>query len=186
METIKAKQILLTNKNTSWFGTNYTFNIYKGCSHGCIYCDSQSDVYKIKEFDKIKVKENALEILEKELKSKKNKGVVATGSMSDPYNPLEKDLLLTLDALKLVEKYNFGLSIATKSDLITRDIDIIKEISKKNPTIVKITITTFKDALAKKIEPYAPLSSKRFEALEKLSNKGIFFWYSFNASFAIC
>lgn len=175
MELIPAKQILSAwADNNNWFGINYNMNIYKGCCHGCIYCDSRSECYQIKDFDSVRVKANAIEILNSELKSKRRKGVVGTGAMSDPYNPLEAKYKFTRSALELINRYNFGMGIATKSDLITRDIDILSDIKSHSPVLIKITITTADDDLSKKIEPNVVISSKRFEAINKLSSKGIF------------
>jgi DNA repair photolyase len=175
LEYIPAKQILSARAtNDNWFGINYNMNIYRGCCHGCIYCDSRSDCYQIKDFDVVRVKENAIDILNNELKSKRKKGVVGTGAMSDPYNHLENQYKLTRSALELVNKYNFGAAIATKSDLIVRDIDILKEIKSHSPVIVKITITTADDELCKNIEPNVAPSSRRFEAINQLSKNGIF------------
>lgn len=175
MELIPAKQILSQRTyNENWFGTNYNMNIYKGCSHGCIYCDSRSECYGIGSFDKVRGKDKAIDIINTELKAKRKKGVIGTGAMSDPYNPLEKEYNYTRKALELIDLYNFGVAIATKSELITRDIDILKSITTHSPVIVKITITTTEDALGKKIEPKASLPSKRFEAIKILSQNGIF------------
>ena len=124
MEYIPAKTIVNRTKDPGWFGTEYNMNIYRGCCHGCIYCDSRSDCYRNDDFDQVKAKADALRIIRDDLARKANPGVVATGSMSDPYNPFERDLLLTRRALILLEAYGFGAAIATKSDLITRDIDM--------------------------------------------------------------
>jgi len=175
IEFIGAKK--LTSQyvpNNSWFDINYNMNIYKGCCHGCIYCDSRSECYQIEDFDRVRAKEKAIESIEKELKGKRRKGVIGTGAMSDPYNPFEKKYLLTREALKLINKYNFGVSIATKSPLITRDIDILKEISKHSPVLIKITVTTFDDELCKKVEPSVAPSSERFRAIKELSDNGIY------------
>lgn len=174
MEFIEAKTILTKVKGSeSWYGIDYNMNLYKGCSHGCIYCDSRSNCYQIKNFNIVRGKLNALSILDREL-SRKEKGVIGMGSMSDPYNPQEKKCEMTRDALKLIQKYNYGVSIDTKSDLVLRDIDCLKEIRKKNNIIVKFTITTASDELSKKIEPHVCPSSKRFAAVKKLSDNGIF------------
>jgi DNA repair photolyase len=149
-------------------------NIYKGCCHGCIYCDSRSDCYQITDFDTVRAKENALGIIEDELRKKAKTGVIGTGSMSDPYNPFEQKYQLTRQALKIVDNYHFGIAIATKSDLITRDIDLLKQINTNSPVIGKITITTMSDELSRTIEPGVCVSSKRFEAVRKLSEAGIF------------
>ena len=175
MEFVKAKTILSKVKyGADWYGIDYNMNLYRGCSHGCIYCDSRSNCYHIDNFDVPKGKENALAILENELSKKKEKGVVGIGSMSDTYNPFEKQYELTRGALKLLSKYNFGVSIDTKSDLILRDIDILKEINSKNNVIIKFTITTPNDELSKIIEPRVCASSKRFEAIKMLNDNGIF------------
>jgi len=169
-----AKRILHKCKTLDWFGADYVVNLYRGCSHGCIYCDSRSNCYQDLEFDLIKPKRNAISILNSELASKRRTGIIDTGAMSDPYNPLEKQLCLTRQFLELAERYGYGVSITTKSQLIERDIEILKSISKFHPVICELTITTAFDKLSKVIEPYAPLSSSRFATLEKLSNAGIF------------
>lgn len=175
MEFIPAKTIISSYaENNSWFGNNYNMNIYKGCNHGCIYCDSRSDCYHITDFDTVRAKENALTLIQKDLCSKRKKGVVGTGAMSDPYNPMEKEFKLTRGALELIDKHGFGLSVATKSDLIVRDIDILERIQKHSPVLIKITITTADDDLAKKIETNVCPSSARFRAIKELSSRGIF------------
>lgn len=175
MEFIPAKTIISGySENNSWFGNNYNMNIYKGCNHGCIYCDSRSECYRVDNFDEVRAKENALAIIARELKSKRKKGVVGTGAMSDPYNPFEKEYKLTRGALELINRFGFGVSIATKSNLVIRDIDILKEISRHSPVLIKITVTAADDSLCKKIEPRVALSSQRFEAIRELSKEGIF------------
>lgn len=174
MEFIPAKSIVTKSKNAYWFGSEYNMNIYKGCCHGCIYCDSRSECYRIDDFDTVRAKDNAVEIIEHELQRKKIKGVIATGAMSDPYNPFEKEYELTRRALKVVDQFQFGVAIDTKSDLIVRDIDLLTKIKRYSPVLVKITITTADDELAKKIEPNVCLSSERFFALRRLSEAGIY------------
>ena len=175
MEFLKTKSILSKEKyGEDWYGIDYKMNLYRGCSHGCIYCDSRSNCYHIDNFDVPKGKENALAILENELSKKREKGVVGIGSMSDTYNPLEKEYEQTRGALKLLAKYGFGVSIDTKSDLILRDLDILKEINSKNNVIIKFTITTPNDELSKIIEPRVCVSSKRFAAIKTLEDNGIF------------
>lgn len=174
MLTVPAKTIVTRTKSTEWFGCEYNMNIYRGCPHGCIYCDSRSECYGNEDFDTVRIKENALAIIRDDLRRKVKSGVVNTGAMSDPYNPFEKELLLTRHALELLNAYEFGVAIATKSDLITRDIDILSEIKAHSPVICKITVTTCNDTMAKKVEPNAPSSTKRFETIKKLSNAGIF------------
>lgn len=174
MEEIKAKTLLSPyHQNSSWFGHHYNLNIYKGCSHGCIYCDSRSDCYRIENFDEVKAKENALLILEKELKSKRKKGVIGSGAMSDPYNPQERIHQLTRKSLMLIDQYRFGVSLTTKSSLIERDLDILVKIKKHSPVLVLMTITTFDDSLASIVEPGASRTSMRFETLRKIGQAGI-------------
>lgn len=175
MEYIKAKTIVTTKKGGSkWFGTDYNMNIYKGCSHGCIYCDSRSSCYGIEDFDIVKPKENALEIIRNDLRRKVKKGVIGMGAMSDPYNSLEKELLLTRHALELIYVFDFGVTVATKSTLLERDIDILSMIKDQAPVLCKITITTADDDLCRKIEPNVSISSERFELIRKLSDNDIF------------
>ncbi len=175
MDFIPAKSIISGyRENNNWFGINYNMNIYKGCCHGCIYCDSRSECYGIDNFDIVRVKENSSEIIRRELRSKRKKGVVGTGAMSDPYNPFENKLSLTRNALEIIDSNGFGAAIATKSDLIVRDIDILKRIKEHSPVLCKITITTADDELCKIIEPNVVVTSKRFEAIKKLSDEGIY------------
>lgn len=174
MEYVPAKTIVTKTKGSEWFGIDYNMNIYRGCCHGCIYCDSRSSCYRIDHFDQVRAKEAALLIIRDDLRRKVRIGVVGTGAMSDPYNPFEGDLKLTRHALELVDAFGFGAAIATKSPMITRDIDILTSISEHSPVLCKITITTADDSLAAKVEPHAPSSSARFAALEELSTHGIF------------
>lgn len=175
METIPAKSIVIkTKKPGAWFGADYNMNIYRGCNHGCIYCDSRSDCYRNPSFDTVKVKENALRIIRDDLRRKVKTGVVATGAMSDPYNLFERELCLTRNALELINAYEFGVAVDTKSTLVTRDLDILQDIQAHSPVIVKMTITTADDKLCRKIEPNAAPSSQRFGALKELSSGGVF------------
>lgn len=175
MEVVKTKTIMTkSDQGNRWFGIDYHMNLYKGCPFGCIYCDSRCEAYHIDNFDEVRIKEDALVILEEELKSKGLKGVVSFGTLSDPYNPEEEKLELTRQALELIKKYGFGVSIDTKSDLILRDIELLKEIAQFNSVIIKISITTYDDELAKKIEPNVISSTKRFDVLKKLRDNGIY------------
>jgi len=175
MEFVKAKTILTkVNNGNQWFGIDYNMNLYRGCCHGCIYCDSRSNCYHIENFDVVRGKENSLEILEQELLKKRSKGVVGIGAMSDTYNPFEKEFEQTRGALKLISKYGFGVSIDTKSDLVLRDLDLLKEINSKADVIIKFTVTTPRDELSKIIEPRVCESSKRLEAIKTLNENGIF------------
>ncbi len=174
MEYVPAKTIVTKTKSSDWFGIDYNMNIYRGCCHGCIYCDSRSECYRIDRFDTVRAKENALPIIRDDLRRKVKKGVVGTGSMSDPYNPFEKDLELTRHALELLDAFGFGAAIATKSDLIARDVDILGQIREHSPVLCKITVTTTDEALAGKIESGAPSPQKRLEAVAALHKNGIF------------
>lgn len=172
MEYVPCKHLIIRNRDTSWFGTDHTMNIYRGCPHGCIYCDSRSECYQNEDFDRVRVKENALEILRDDLRRKIRPGVVGTGSMSDPYHPLEERLQLTRNALALLDAYGFGVAIATKSDLIVRDIDVLTLLHAHAPVLCKLTVTTCDDALAARLEPGAPSPTRRLEAVRRLSQAG--------------
>jgi len=175
MEMIPAKTIIgRVPKPSAWFGAEYNMNIYRGCTHGCIYCDSRSDCYGDKSFDLIKVKEGALEKIRDELRRKVKSGVIATGAMSDPYNHLEYPLKLTRNALELISAYEFGVAIATKSSMVARDADVLEEIASHSPVIVKLTITTADSDLCKKLEPWVSNTDERFEAIRALSERGIY------------
>lgn len=175
MEFIPAKTILQrASHSEEWFGIDYNMNLYKGCCHKCIYCDSRSNCYQVEDFDRVRAKANETKILNQELKSKRKKGVIGIGAMSDTYNPFEKEYQITRKALELISYYNFGVSIETKSSLITRDIDLFKQIVSKADVILKFTITTSDDNLSKVIEPGASVSSERLKAMKELSNEGLF------------
>lgn len=164
------------------FGSTHMMNIYRGCDHGCIYCDSRSECYQAGrpegDFGTVHAKENALFLIEQELQSRRKANapemVVGTGSMSDPYNSFEKELELTRGALLLFDKYKCGVMAITKSALVSRDIDIYSSISKHSPVNVGITITTADDDICQKVEPDVSTSSERFEAVKKLADAGIF------------
>jgi len=173
MDYIPAKTIVTRTRNDSWFGTDYNMNIYKGCCHGCIYCDSRSECYHVEDFDTVRAKANALDIIRRDLVSKTRKGVVGTGAMSDPYNPYEQELGLTRGALGLLDIYGFGVVLSTKSDLVVRDANLLQKIKSHSPVLCNLTITAADDALCRIIEPYAPPSSKRFAAIAELSKRGI-------------
>ena len=160
--------------NYEWFGTTYNMNIYRGCNQGCIYCDSRSSCYQVKNFDTVRTKKDAPLIVEQELSSKRKKGIVGLGSMSDPYNVYERDLNYTRESLRAINKHKFGVFIVTKSDLILRDIDIFKKITNHSVCNIAITITTAKDNLQKRIERNVSSTSKRFDVVKELSDKGIY------------
>ncbi len=149
-------------------------NLYRGCTHGCIYCDSRSNCYQMNhEFEDIEVKENAIELLENALRRKRKRCMIGTGSMSDPYMPLEAQLEYTRKALLLIEKYGFGATLITKSDRVLRDLDILKRINQKTKAVVQMTLTTADEALCKLIEPNVSTTKQRFEALEILRDNNI-------------
>jgi len=165
---------LLSHHKTpdSWFGIKYGMNLYRGCEHQCIYCDSRSECYQIENFADVLVKVNAISLLRKELASKRVKGIVGTGSMNDPYQRVERLYNLTGRALRVIAEYGFPVHVITKSDLVLKDLDALREINRVQAT-VSYTITTADDALAKKLEPGAPLVSARFKAMSILAANGI-------------
>ncbi|MBN2484863.1 MAG: radical SAM protein [Bacteroidales bacterium] len=175
MEFITAKSILSPLKNgpDPYFGIMYSMNIYRGCQHQCIYCDSRSTVYNIGELSHIRIKQNALELLEQKLRKLKIKGTIGTGSMNDPYMPVEEEHKMVEKALQIIARYKFPLHIITKSNLVLRDAEIIKCISNVYAA-VSFTITTIDDSVSKLIEPIAPVTSHRLVAMRALSNMGIY------------
>ena len=176
METIKAKHLLTSVRGSmeDFFYADWNMNIYRGCSHGCIYCDSRSVCYQIDHFETIRPKENALSLLADELRSKRSTGVITMGSMSDPYNPLEKELLFTRGALELIRRYQFGAAFTTKSALCARDADLLADISRNAPVCARLTVTCADDDLCRKVEPRVSVSSERFRAMRTLAGQGIF------------
>ncbi len=138
MEYIKAKTIITRKNGNDWFGVDYNMNIYKGCSHGCIYCDSRSDCYGVDDFDTVRAKENALMIIRDELRRKVKTGVIGTGAMSDPYNPFEKELELTRHSLELADAFGFGIAVATKSDLFIRLLELPLGVTKESIFIKRL------------------------------------------------
>ena len=168
MHFVNAKGILTGGKG------HWGMNIYRGCTHGCIYCDSRSKCYQFTHpFEDIEVKQNAPELLEQALKSKRQKGMIGTGAMSDPYMHCEEQLGLTRKCLEIICKYGFGAAVQTKSDRILRDIDLLDEINKKAKCVVQITLTTWDDDLCKIIEPNVCNTKRRIEVLEEMRKRGI-------------
>ena len=172
---IEARQILSPVKQPdSWFGLKYSMNLYRGCQHRCIYCDSRSQCYGIDRFDQdVLVKTNAIDLLKDELSRKRHKGTIGTGSMNDPYMPIEKHEKLTQRALEAIAQFRFPVHVLTKSDLVLRDIDVLQQISQVY-TAVSFTITTADDELGKKVEPGAPKPSARLKAIERLAGRGMY------------
>ena len=149
-------------------------NLYRGCTHGCIYCDSRSKCYQFThDFEDIEVKQNAPELLEQTLRSKRKKCMIGTGAMCDPYMHCEKELRLTRRCIEIIERYGFGLAIQTKSDLVLRDLDLFQKIQEKAKCVVQMTLTTYDEALCKIVEPNVCTTKKRFEALKILQQNGI-------------
>ncbi|MGE4385761.1 MAG: radical SAM protein [Endomicrobiaceae bacterium] len=165
MHYIKAKSILSAKNG---------MNLYRGCSHGCIYCDSRSKCYHIEHsFEDIEVKENAVELLENALKRKRKKCMIGTGSMTDPYIPLEEEIGNLRKSLNLAYQYGFGFTLITKSNLVLRDIDLLEKINAKTKCIIQMTMTTCDEKLCKKLEPNVSTTKERFEVLKKMRDAGI-------------
>lgn len=165
MHTVCVKTIL-SNKNG--------MNLYRGCLHGCIYCDSRSDCYQMNhDFEDVAIKENALELLEDTLKRKRKKCMIGTGSMSDPYMPLEEKLNFVRNALEIIESNGFGFTVITKSDLILRDLDMLKNINEKTKCVVQMTLTTYDEDLCRKLEPNVCTTKRRAEVLNIMRDNGI-------------
>jgi DNA repair photolyase len=170
---VTAKTLLSSSKRPDpWFGIKYTMNLYRGCQHQCIYCDSRSECYQIENFADVLVKVNAIDLLKKELPRKRVKGTIGTGSMSDPYLPLEATRRLTAQALEVIAEHRFPLHVLTKSDLVLRDLETLRAISHTYAAI-SFTITTADDDLGKRVEPGAPLVSRRFAAMAQLAEAGL-------------
>ena len=168
MHFVDAKGILTGGKG------HYGMNIYRGCSHGCIYCDSRSKCYQFTHaFEDIEVKQNAPELLEQALKSKRQKAMIGTGSMSDPYMHCEEQLGLTRKCLEIISKYGFGAAVQTKSDRILRDIDLLEEINRKAKCVVQMTLTTYDEKLCRILEPNVCNTQRRIEVLEAMRERGI-------------
>ena len=168
MHFVDAKGILTGS------GGHVGMNIYRGCTHGCIYCDSRSRCYQFTHlFEDIEVKQNAPELLEKVLQSKRKKCMIGTGSMSDPYMHCEEELRLTRRCLEVIQKYGFGVAIQTKSDRILRDIDLLDEINRSAKCVVQMTLTTYDDDLCRILEPNVCNTRRRIEVLERMQERGI-------------
>lgn len=174
MREIQAKVLLSPVKQPDpWFGLRYSMNLYRGCQHQCIYCDSRSECYGIDDFTDIQVKANALDLLDRELARKRVKGTIGTGSMHDPYMPLEAHLNLTGRALGVIAGRRFPVHVITKSDLVVRDLETLRAIGQVYAA-VSFTVTAADDALSLKVEPGAPPTSRRFQALKTLAANGVY------------
>lgn len=172
MHKVKAKGILSAANG---------MNIYRGCQHGCIYCDARSKCYQMNHrFEDIEVKENAPELLENALKRKRRKCMIGTGAMSDPYIPLEKELKLTRRCLEIINRYGFGITVQTKSASVMRDIDLFTKINDKSKAVLQMTLTTADESLCRIIEPNVSVTKERFETLKAFHENGIpsVVWFS--------
>ena len=168
MHFVDAKGILSGNDG------HWGMNIYRGCSHGCIYCDSRSRCYQFTHpFEDIEVKQNAPELLEAALRSKRKKCMIATGSMSDPYMHCEEKLRLTRKCLEIILRYGFGATLLTKSDRVLLDMDLLEEIHRKTKCVVQMTLTTYDDDLCRIVEPNVCTTRRRIEVLEEMRHRGI-------------
>lgn len=165
MHFVDAKGILSANNG---------MNVYRGCTHGCIYCDSRSRCYQFThDFEDIEVKQNAPELLEKALKSKRKKCMIGTGSMCDPYLPAEEKLLITRRCLEIIDRYGFGVAVQTKSTLVLRDMDLLASINSRFKAVVQMTLTTFNEDLCRIVEPHVSTTAERAQALEQFRDAGI-------------
>jgi len=149
-------------------------NIYRGCTHGCIYCDSRSECYQMKhDFEDIEVKQNAPELLEAALRRKRNKCMISTGAMCDPYMHCEEKLGLMRKCLQIIDRYGFGATVITKSKRVLRDLDLLKSINEKSKCVVQMTLTTYDEGLCRILEPKVCTTRERYEALKILRDHGI-------------
>ena len=149
-------------------------NLFRGCTHGCIYCDSRSNCYRMNhKFEDVEVKENGISLLEENLKRKRKKCMIGLGSMTDPYIEEELGLNYTRQALEIINKFGFGVTLITKSANVLRDLDLLKEINSKTKCVIQMTLTTYDEELCKKIEPNVSTTKERIEALKILRDEGI-------------
>jgi len=175
VETFSAKRLLTPVRygEDAFFPADYNMNLYRGCNHGCVYCDTRSECYGIDRFDEIRYKENCLAMLETELRQKRKPGVVSLGAASDSYNASEETLSLTRRALRLLKRYSFGVGIPTKGALAARDADILAEMGRAAPVYVSFSITAAEDGLSRLLEPGAPAASRRFAAMKEIASAGV-------------
>lgn len=165
MHTVKAKALL-----NRW----NSMNVYRGCQHGCVYCDSRSVCYRFTHpFEDVEVKENAPELLEDVLRSRRKRSVIGSGSMADPYQPLERDLQLTRRCLELLDRYGFGSTVITKSDLVLRDLELFASIHDRAKSVLQMTLTVADDALSRRLEPNVCTTTRRYEVLKAFQARGI-------------
>ena len=168
MHFVDAKGILTGS------GGRCGMNIYRGCTHGCIYCDSRSKCYQFTHpFEDIEVKQNAPALLEDALRRRRRKCVIGTGAMSDPYMHCEERLMLTRRCLEIIHRYGFGAAVQTKSDMVLRDIDLLAGINESAKAVVQMTLTTYDDRLCSIIEPNVCNTRRRAEVLRIMRDEGI-------------
>lgn len=165
MHRVKAKSILSARNG---------MNIYRGCTHGCIYCDTRSDCYQFTHpLEDVEVKENALDLLEDALRRKRKKCMIGTGAMCDPYMPLEAELKMMRSALEIIDNYGFGATFQTKSDLALRDMDLFCSINRQAKCVAQVTLTTYDDELCRKLEPHVCVTSRRYQMLKEFQKNSI-------------
>lgn len=176
MDTVPARQLLtpLRPDMEHFFYANYNMNLYRGCSHGCIYCDSRSLCYHLTDFDHVRVKQDALALLESELRAKRRPGIVSMGAMSDPFNPFERTAKVTRGALELFCRHGFGVAFTTKAALCARDADLLARLSRSAPVRACLTLTCASDTLCRKLEPHVSPTSQRLEAMRTLADAGVY------------
>ena len=168
MHMVEARGIL--SGGGGWYG----MNLYRGCTHGCVYCDSRSRCYRFSHpFEDVEVKQNAPELLEQALRAKRRRAMIGTGAMSDPYMPCELELGLTRRCLEIIRDYGFGAAVQTKSDRILRDLDLLEQINRGAKCVVQMTLTTWDEALCRVLEPGVCSTQRRVEVLHKLRERGI-------------
>lgn len=149
-------------------------NVYRGCTHGCIYCDSRSRCYGMEhDFEDVEIKCNAPELLEATLRKKRARCMIGTGSMCDPYQPLEEQTRLTRRCAELADRYGFGFTLITKSDRVLEDLSLFKRINENTKCVIQMTLTTYDEALCRILEPHVCTTRRRFEALKIFQDAGI-------------
>ena len=172
MHEVEVKGILSASGGLN--GAGHGMNLYRGCSHGCIYCDSRSKCYGMThDFEDIEVKINAPELLERALRKKKSRCMIGTGAMCDPYLHIEEQLRLTRRCLEIIDRYGFGLTVLTKSARILRDLDLLRHIHAQSKCVVQMTLTTYDESLCRIVEPNVSTTAERVEVLKIMRDNGI-------------
>src|SRR4030043_1094809 len=182
IQEIKAKSILLKHgKIDSWFVSRYGMNLYRGCTHSCVYCDGRSERYRVEGVfgEDVAVKTNAVEVLRRELKpigrhAKLKPGfIMLGGGVGDSYQPAEEKYQLTRKTLQLLCEYRWPVHILTKSTLVERDLDIIKRINQQNRAIVSFSFSSANDEVSAIFEPHVPPPSERLKTLAAFEKEGV-------------